>query len=91
VIHPCICDLRSPSKEAETDTNPIDRIVAHLLFHRPCSKFATSAKEETLLLTPVSLEAGEYVKSVCATTRSASRTNKHDGLFIAILCRPEDA
>ncbi|XP_051204815.1 protein LNK2 isoform X3 [Lolium perenne] len=48
---------RSPSKEAETDTNPIDRIVAHLLFHRPCSTFATSAKEETLLLTPVSLEA----------------------------------
>ncbi|XP_047055668.1 protein LNK2-like isoform X2 [Lolium rigidum] len=48
---------RSPLKEAETDTNPIDRIVAHLLFHRPCSKFATSAKEETLLLTPVSLEA----------------------------------
>lgn len=47
---------RSLFKEAETDTNPIDRIVAHLLFHRPCSKVATSAKEETLSSTPMSPE-----------------------------------
>uniref|UniRef100_A0ACD5VMY9 Uncharacterized protein n=2 Tax=Avena sativa TaxID=4498 RepID=A0ACD5VMY9_AVESA len=48
---------RHLSKEAETETNPIDRIVAHLLFHRPCSKVATSAKEETLSSTLMSLKA----------------------------------
>lgn len=48
-------------KEAETDTNPIDRIVAHLLFHRPCSTVATLAKEEIASSTLMSLEAGEYV------------------------------
>ncbi|PVH38726.1 hypothetical protein PAHAL_5G333900 [Panicum hallii] len=37
---------RSPTKEAETTTNPIDRIVAHLLFHRHCSKVATATKED---------------------------------------------
>ncbi|AQK91684.1 Protein LNK2 [Zea mays] len=36
---------RSPNKEAETTTNPIDRIVAHLLFHRHCSKVAKATKE----------------------------------------------
>ncbi|KAG2597915.1 hypothetical protein PVAP13_5KG292142 [Panicum virgatum] len=49
---------RSPTKEAETTTNPIDRIVAHLLFHRHCSKVATATKEEMpstrLTLEPVS-------------------------------------
>ncbi|KAG2588971.1 protein LNK2-like isoform X4 [Panicum virgatum] len=34
------------TKEAETTTNPIDRIVAHLLFNRHCSKVATATKEE---------------------------------------------
>ncbi|KAF7029477.1 hypothetical protein CFC21_041212 [Triticum aestivum] len=48
---------RSLVKEAETDTNPIDRIVAHLLFHRPCSTVATLAKEEIASLTLMSLEA----------------------------------
>jgi len=48
---------RSLVKEAETDTNPIDRIVAHLLFHRPCSTVATLAKEEIASSTLMSLEA----------------------------------
>lgn len=48
---------RSLVKEAETDTNPIDRIVAHLLFHRPCSTVATLAKGEIASLTLMSLEA----------------------------------
>uniref|UniRef100_A0ACD5VXM0 Uncharacterized protein n=3 Tax=Avena sativa TaxID=4498 RepID=A0ACD5VXM0_AVESA len=79
-------------KEAETDTNPIDRIVAHLLFHGPCSKVVTSAKEETLSSTPMSAKAGEYMlQSACATTRSVCTTNKYDGLSTAILCRSKDA
>ncbi|CAM0956008.1 unnamed protein product [Alopecurus aequalis] len=53
---------RSLLKEAEADTNPVDRIVARLLFHRPCSKAATSANEESLSSTPMSPEAGAYVK-----------------------------
>ncbi|XP_073009757.1 protein LNK2-like isoform X2 [Typha latifolia] len=32
--------------DAETDTNPIDRTVAHLLFHRPSEKLMTPIKEE---------------------------------------------
>ncbi|XP_048563419.1 protein LNK2-like isoform X1 [Triticum urartu] len=48
---------RSLVKEAETDTNPVDRIVAHLLFHRPCSTVATLAKEEIASSTLMSLEA----------------------------------
>ncbi|KAM3349274.1 hypothetical protein ACQJBY_022386 [Aegilops geniculata] len=48
---------RSLVKEAETDTNPVDRIVAHLLFHRPCSTVATLAKEEITSSTLMSLEA----------------------------------
>lgn len=51
-------DLRSPTKEAETTTNPIDRIVAHLLFHRHCSKVATETKE-IILSTHLTLEPGE--------------------------------
>jgi len=51
-------DLRSPTKEAETTTNPIDRIVAHLLFHRHCSKVATATKEE-MPSTRLTLEPGE--------------------------------
>ncbi|KAL5227382.1 hypothetical protein ABZP36_015647 [Zizania latifolia] len=47
---------RSPTKEAETNTNPIDRIVAHLLFHRPCSKVSTPTKEEIISSTPLSIE-----------------------------------
>jgi hypothetical protein len=52
-------DLRSPTREAETITNPIDRIVAHLLFHRHCSKVATATKEEIISSTPLILEPGE--------------------------------
>uniref|UniRef100_A0A0D9V1B1 Protein LNK2 n=1 Tax=Leersia perrieri TaxID=77586 RepID=A0A0D9V1B1_9ORYZ len=47
---------RSPAKEAETNTNPIDRIVAHLLFHRPSPKVSTPAKEEIISSTPLSTE-----------------------------------
>ncbi|EES00760.1 hypothetical protein BDA96_03G174400 [Sorghum bicolor] len=47
---------RSPTREAETITNPIDRIVAHLLFHRHCSKVATATKEEIISSTPLILE-----------------------------------
>ncbi|TVU20893.1 hypothetical protein EJB05_30494 [Eragrostis curvula] len=47
---------RSPAKEAETNTNPIDRIVAHLLFHRHSSKVATPTKEEIISSTPSALE-----------------------------------
>ncbi|KQK04457.1 hypothetical protein BRADI_2g13610v3 [Brachypodium distachyon] len=47
---------RSLVKEAEADTNPIDRMVAHLLFHRPCSKIATSRKEEIISATALSIE-----------------------------------
>ncbi|XP_052159731.1 protein LNK2 isoform X2 [Oryza glaberrima] len=47
---------RSPASEAETNTNPIDRIVAHLLFHKPCSKVSTPAKEEIKSSTPLPTE-----------------------------------
>ncbi|CAL4949740.1 unnamed protein product [Urochloa decumbens] len=47
---------RSPTKEAETTTNPIDRIVAHLLFHRHCSKVVTATKEEIIPSTRLSIE-----------------------------------
>ncbi|WVZ70738.1 hypothetical protein U9M48_019381 [Paspalum notatum var. saurae] len=45
---------RSPNSVAETTTNPIDRIVAHLLFHRNFSKVATAAKDE--IITSFTLE-----------------------------------
>ncbi|XP_044975987.1 protein LNK2-like isoform X4 [Hordeum vulgare subsp. vulgare] len=55
------CQSGSLVKEAETDTNPIDRIVAHLLFHRLCPMVPTHAKEEIASSTLMSPEAGEYV------------------------------
>lgn len=40
--------------DAETDTNPIDRTVAHLLFHRP---FDVTAKQSEARNLPVSIQA----------------------------------
>ncbi|KAL6884659.1 hypothetical protein ACP4OV_010595 [Aristida adscensionis] len=54
---------RSPAKEAETNTNPIDRIVAHLMFHRHCTKVTTPTKEEIISSTPSTLGTGEFVVS----------------------------
>ncbi|PWZ33856.1 hypothetical protein Zm00014a_023406 [Zea mays] len=47
---------RSPTKEEETITNPTDRIVAYLLFHRHCSQVAAATKEEIISSTPLTLE-----------------------------------
>jgi hypothetical protein len=52
-------DLRSPTKEEETITNPTDRIVAYLLFHRHCSQVAAATKEEIISSIPLTLEPGE--------------------------------
>ncbi|XP_062199375.1 protein LNK2-like isoform X2 [Phragmites australis] len=64
---------RSPGKEAETNTNPIDRIVAHLLFHRQTSKVAIPTKEE-IISTPLTLEPDSKMPS--ETNRALSEDHQ---------------
>ncbi|RLN24969.1 uncharacterized protein C2845_PM07G11360 [Panicum miliaceum] len=68
---------RSPTKEAETTTNPIDRIVAHLLFHRHCSKVATATKEE-IPSTRLTLEPESKCYMAMSKDESDSDSNSDD-------------
>ncbi|KAL6621190.1 hypothetical protein ACP70R_033622 [Stipagrostis hirtigluma subsp. patula] len=67
---------RSPAKEAETNTNPIDRIVAHLLFHRHSSKVAIPTKEEIMSSTPLTREPGS--KMPLETPREPSEGQRNE-------------
>ncbi|KAL6608011.1 hypothetical protein ACP70R_041074 [Stipagrostis hirtigluma subsp. patula] len=67
---------RSPAKEAETNTNPIDRIVAHLLFHRHSSKVAIPTKEEIISSTPLTREADS--KMPLETPREPSEGQRNE-------------
>ncbi|KAF8646609.1 hypothetical protein HU200_065722 [Digitaria exilis] len=68
---------RSITKEAETTTNPIDRIVAHLLFHKHCSKVATETKE-TILSTRLTLEPESKLPLEIPRVPSEDQQNKHE-------------
>uniref|UniRef100_A0A0E0MWU4 Protein LNK2 n=1 Tax=Oryza rufipogon TaxID=4529 RepID=A0A0E0MWU4_ORYRU len=68
---------RSPASEAETNTNPIDRIVAHLLFHKPCSKVSTPAKEEIKSSTPLPTEPDSY-RRTWGTIRKSPEWARND-------------
>uniref|UniRef100_J3L085 Protein LNK2 n=2 Tax=Oryza brachyantha TaxID=4533 RepID=J3L085_ORYBR len=68
---------RSPAKEGETNTNPIDRIVAHLLFHRPCSKVSSPAKEEIISSPPLSTEPGPELKIPADTPGGLSQNHQN--------------
>ncbi|CAO2208248.1 unnamed protein product [Urochloa humidicola] len=67
---------RSPTKEAETTTNPIDRIVAHLLFHRHCSKVVTATKEETIPSTRLLFEPESKIPQETSKVPSEDQQNE---------------
>ncbi|CAO2165033.1 unnamed protein product [Urochloa humidicola] len=69
---------RSPTKEGETTTNPIDRIVAHLLFHRHCSKVVTAAKEEIVPSTCLSIEPDSKVPLETSMVPSENQHNEQE-------------
>ncbi|CAO2200532.1 unnamed protein product [Urochloa humidicola] len=69
---------RSPTKEGETTTNPIDRIVAHLLFHRHCSKVVTAAKEEIVPSTCLSIEPDSKVPLETSRVPSENQRNEQE-------------
>ncbi|CAL4956472.1 unnamed protein product [Urochloa decumbens] len=69
---------RSPTKEAETTTNPIDRIVAHLLFHRHCSKVVTATKEEIIPSTRLSIEPESKVPLETSSVPSEDQQNEQE-------------
>uniref|UniRef100_K3XF81 Protein LNK2 n=1 Tax=Setaria italica TaxID=4555 RepID=K3XF81_SETIT len=69
---------RSPTKEAETTTNPIDRIVAHLLFQRHCSKVATATKEEIISSTHLKIEPESKVPLETPRVPSEDRKDKQE-------------
>uniref|UniRef100_A0A0E0JJ86 Protein LNK2 n=2 Tax=Oryza punctata TaxID=4537 RepID=A0A0E0JJ86_ORYPU len=69
---------RSPASEAETNTNPIDRIVAHLLFHRPCSKVSTPAKEEIISSTPLPTEPDSKIPTDAPRGPSENHQNAQE-------------
>ncbi|KAJ1257424.1 hypothetical protein BS78_K041100 [Paspalum vaginatum] len=67
---------RPPTSVAESTTNPIDRIVAHLLFHRHFSKVVTAARGEIISSTRFTHEPVSKVPLETPKAPSEDQRNK---------------
>ncbi|XP_047978164.1 protein LNK2 isoform X4 [Salvia hispanica] len=85
-------DRFSRTADAETDTNPIDRVVAHLLFHRPLDFSGKPSDAPDSPLSPnlpfekkanptVSLTKGRFAESFGNTQITSPQGSKSAGTF----------